>query len=154
RQPLRFREAMSALHDVVISDLRYKPKDRSAWRAYLAEQQKREDEIRRVAVSGGKGKLLADWPEQRRRELHEKYQRMQKLYWDARQKYDAYLQQHDPGLWRMLLPMDPVITVAPDVLFFECFSADESSYGCLTVEREAFTAEEEVALGTTNVDYS
>ncbi len=30
RQPLRFREAMSALHDVVISNLRYKPKDRTA----------------------------------------------------------------------------------------------------------------------------
>src|SRR5207302_5813896 len=43
---------------------------------------------------------------------------------------------------------------APDVLFFECFSADESSYGCLTVDRGAFTAEHDVALGTTNVDYS
>ncbi|HEY8504135.1 MAG TPA: hypothetical protein VIL46_06100, partial [Gemmataceae bacterium] len=26
RSPVRFREAISALHDVVISDLRYKPK--------------------------------------------------------------------------------------------------------------------------------
>jgi len=24
----------------------------------------------------------------------------------------------------MLMPCDPVITVSPDVLFFECFSAD------------------------------
>ena len=54
----------------------------------------------------------------------------------------------------MLVPCDPVITVAPDILFFECFSADESSYGCLTIDREAFHAEEDVALGTTNVDYS
>ena len=38
------------------------------------------------------------------------------------------------------MPCDPVITVAPDCLFFECFSADESSYGCLTVDREAFDA--------------
>jgi len=30
----------------------------------------------------------------------------------------------------------------------------ESSYGCLNVEREAFEAETDVALGTTNVDYS
>ena len=35
----------------------------------------------------------------------------------------------------MLMPCDPVITVADDVVFFECFSADESSYGCLTVNR-------------------
>ena len=61
---------------------------------------------------------------------------------------------HDPELWRLLMPCDPVITVAPDVLFFECFSADESSYGCLTVDREAFAGERDVALGTTNVDYS
>ena len=38
RQPLRFREAVSALHDVVVSDLRYQPKDRSAHEAYLADQ--------------------------------------------------------------------------------------------------------------------
>ena len=47
-----------------------------------------------------------------------------------------------------------MITVAPDCLFFECFSADESSYGCLTVGRDAFESERDVALGTTNVDYS
>ena len=52
------------------------------------------------------------------------------------------------------MPCDPVITVAPDCLFFECFSADESSYGCLTVDRDAFERERNVALGTTNVDYS
>ena len=46
----------------------------------------------------------------------------------------------------MLVPCDPVITVAPDVLFFECFSKDESSYGCLTVERNAFSAEEKVGF--------
>src|SRR6185312_15642335 len=57
-------------------------------------------------------------------------------------------------LWRLLVPCDPVITVAPDCLFFECFSADESSYGCLTVDRGAFGSERNVALGTTNVDYS
>src|SRR3954452_13208927 len=61
---------------------------------------------------------------------------------------------HDPALWRLLMPCDPVITVSPDVLFFECFSADESSYGCLTVDRGAFDRERDVAPGTTNVDYS
>ena len=34
KDPLRFREAMSALHEIVRSDLRYKPKDRSAYLAY------------------------------------------------------------------------------------------------------------------------
>ncbi len=35
RQPLRFREAMSALYAVVASDFRYVPKDRTAYSAYL-----------------------------------------------------------------------------------------------------------------------
>ena len=57
--------------------------------------------------------------------------------WKARDAYTRYLQQHDQELLRLLVPYDPVITVAEDVVFFECFSADESSYGCLTVERDA-----------------
>jgi hypothetical protein len=52
------------------------------------------------------------------------------------------------------MPCDPVITVADDALLFECFSADESSYGCLTVSRDAFGPSDGVSLGTTNVDYS
>ena len=53
------------------------------------------------------------------------------------------------------MPCDPVVTVADDVVFFECFSADESSYGCLTVERDGgFGRSENFQYGTTNVDYS
>src|SRR5215207_3600971 len=40
KQPLRFREALSALYAVVASDFRYKPKDRTAYLAY--KQMKRE----------------------------------------------------------------------------------------------------------------
>jgi hypothetical protein len=154
RQPLRFREAMSALHDVVISDLRYKPKDKSAYQAYQAQMRERESALRRGAAQQARSQVLA------RKEivipdgLEVDFRRKRKSYWDARQKYANYLLAHDPELWRLLMPCDPVITVAPDVLFFECFSADESSYGCLTVQRGAFHAEESVSLGTTNVDYS
>jgi hypothetical protein len=154
RQPLRFREAVSALHDVVVSDLRYQPKDRSAYQAFLAEQQQRENALRRGARSAARAELLGRQAEPMRAGLEECYQRLRKTYWDARLKYSDYLSRHDPELWRMLVPCDPVITVAPDVLFFECFSKDESSYGCLTVERNAFSAEEKATLGTTNVDYS
>jgi hypothetical protein len=151
---LRFREAVSALHDVVISDLRYKPKDKTAYKAYLAEQQKREAVIRRTAYAEAKKELLEKRPEPMPVGLEDRFRRLRKVYWDARQKYSNYLMQHDPQLWRLLMPCDPVITVAPDVLFFECFSGDESSYGCLTVDRNAFTAERDVSQGTTNVDYS
>ncbi|MGI9456164.1 MAG: metal-binding protein, partial [Aeoliella sp.] len=41
------------------------------------------------------------------------------------------------------------------VVMFECFSADQSSYGCLTANRDdAFDASGDLQLGTTNVDYS
>lgn len=36
--PLRFREAMSALHDVVINDLRYQPRDKTAYEEWKKEQ--------------------------------------------------------------------------------------------------------------------
>ena len=49
---------------------------------------------------------------------------------------------------------DPVITVHPDKLFFECFSLDESSYGRLTCDLSMFSSIEKQATGTTNVDYS
>lgn len=155
RQPLRFREAIGALHDVVVSDLRYQPKDRSDYEAYLAREKEREAETRRVASAQTRATILkksmADVDTQA---LEKEYRKSRSLYWNARQKYSNYLYRHDPELWRLLVPCDPVITVAPDCLFFECFSVDESSYGCLTVDRDAFQGEHDVALGTTNVDYS
>ena len=45
--------------------------------------------------------------------------------------------------------------MADDVVFFECFSSDESSYGCLTIDRDAcFAKTQDACVGTTNVDYS
>jgi hypothetical protein len=157
RDPLRFREAIGALHDVVVSDLRHRPRDRSAYQAYLAEQQKRENELRRGAAKQAKAAILegmGELPEPISRDFEQRYRRLRRLYWTTRLTYSAHLMVHDLQLWRQLVPCDPVITVAPDCLFFECFSADESSYGCLTVDRSAFDRESNVALGTTNVDYS
>jgi hypothetical protein len=154
RQPLRFREAVSALHEVVVSDLRYKAKDHSAYQAYLAEQKKREETIRRTASQTARSELEKRQPVPIPKGLETRFRKLRDHYWRCRLKYSDYLQRNDPELWRKLVPCDPVITVAPDVLFFECFSADESSYGCLTVDRETFSAEEAVHLGTTNVDYS
>ena len=154
RQPLRFREAISALHDVVVSDLRFHPKDHSDFKDYLARMKEREDALRRGASQQARAAFHAGGDAAAAKKLEPTFNRLRDVYWRARLKYSDYLSSHDPELWRMLVPCDPVITVAPDVLFFECFSKDESSYGCLTVERGAFGKEESVALGTTNVDYS
>jgi len=154
REPLRFREAMSAPHDVVISDLRYGPRDKSAYEAYKAQQQKRENELRRAVAKGVRTEMLEREAEPIPQGLEQQFNACRTRYWKARDRYSNLLWRNDPELWRLLMPCDPVVTVAPDVIFFECFSADESSYGCLSVDRGLFTDERDVALGTTNVDYS
>ncbi len=145
---------MSALHDIVISDLRYKPRDKSAYEAYQAAEKERLSAIRVGAAKSKRDELksasLADMPPN----LESEFGAARRKYWLARMKYSTYLMTFDRELWRLLMPCDPVITVAPDSLFFECFSADESSYGCLSVARDSFVSENAVSLGTTNVDYT
>ena len=46
RHPLRFREAISALHDVVVGDLKHKPKDRAAYQQWKLDEAKREAGMR------------------------------------------------------------------------------------------------------------
>jgi hypothetical protein len=154
RDPIRFREAVSALHDIVVSDLRYKPRDKSAYEFYKAQQLERERAIHRAAATRVRQALLEQQPEPMPPGLETRFHQLRNYYWKTRDRYSKQLSRTDPELWRMLVPCDPVITVADDALLFECFSADESSYGCLSVERGAFTSESDVALGTTNVDYS
>ncbi len=153
--PLRFREAMSTLHDVVINDLRYKPRDKTAYDAWQKQQAAARQSIYNREFEQAKKDLAKE------RELKppppgfdQLFERTRSRYWAARRKLANLLQRDDPELWRWLMPCDPVITVAPDVVFFECFSADESSYGCLSVSRDGFGNGSSVQLGTTNVDYS
>ncbi len=153
--PLRFREAMSALHDVVINDLRYQPRDKTAYEEWkkqqvVARQALYREELERAKKSIAVQRGLTPPPPG----FDRLFERTRQRYWSARFKLADLMHREDPELWRWLMPCDPVITVADDVVFFECFSADESSYGCLNVSREAFGVGAAVQLGTTNVDYS
>lgn len=117
RDPLRFREAMSALYAIVGSDYRYVPKDRAAYAAF----------VRMRRQSAGLS------------------------VWQAQQAYFSWLVRNAPSA---TLPLDPVVTVHPDQVFFEVFSKDEGTYAKLAVDRAALDVEGEVALGTTNIDFS
>ena len=159
REPLRFREAMSALHDVVVGDLRIKKKDRSAWTAWKEERAKEEGELRAQLLDKARVEQARQMGKQAPpKNLDRDFKKMHRLYWDARIRWANELARNDPALFRALVPCDPVVTVAPDVVFFECFAKDESAYGCLTVERGAFGegggSASAGGLGTTNVDYS
>ncbi len=155
REPLRFREAMSALHEVVVGDLRHKRKDRSQWLAWKADRDKEEADLFRAVLDKARideaRKIGKEPPPPN---LEKDFRKMHRLYWDARVRWAHELSRNDPALFRALVPCDPVVTVAPDVVFFECFAKDESAYGCLTVARDAFSTDGTSGLGTTNVDYS
>jgi tetratricopeptide (TPR) repeat protein len=146
---VEFREAISALHDVVTADLRFIPKDRSAYHAWRAQQSYIDTaqlvaDQKRVAqeMTALQGELAA---------LEARSVRRRQAFYAARQRYFQHLYQRDKELWYKL---DPVITVHPDQVFFECFSRDESAYGRLAASYEVFEELGERANGTTNIDYS
>lgn len=152
RDPLRFREAISALHEVVIGDLRYRKKDRSAWRAHKQRKLAEEAKIRAEVMAKAYEPAAPKAPPPPA--LEQDFRRLHRLYWDRRRQWARELMRDDPELFRHLVPCDPIVTVAPDVVFFECFAKDESSYGCVLADRNGFVGGQEGALGTTNVDYS
>ncbi|MCL1473224.1 SWIM zinc finger family protein [Argonema antarcticum] len=149
RQNIAFREAISALHDVVVSDLRFKPKDKTAYKEWAAKQLQIDWQL--VAVQkqevANRMKELGDELKQLN---NNSYQRL-KPYYDARNRFHHYAWQKQLDI---LFLFDPVITVHPDEIFFECFSVDESSYGRLGASYEVFKNIDEFACGTTNIDYS
>lgn len=155
RDPVRFREAMSTLHEVVIGDLKFRAKDKSAYLAWKEGEAERDSDKRRLYTDQARhAELERLAKEPLPPNLEADFRRLHREYWAARTTWSNELAKNDPALFRALVPWDPVITVAPDVVFFECFAKDESAYGCLTVERDAFVTEEAPLLGTTNVDYS
>jgi len=154
RRPLRYREAMSALHEVVVGDLRPTRKDRAAWEAWKADQLREEQELRSFTQTRARDEHLAALKDGPPQGLKEAFKRERKAYWKARNTFLRQIYREDPRLYRKLVPLDPVVTVAPDVVFFECFSKDGSSYGSLMVDRDAFSGAQDAECGTTNVDYS
>ena len=149
RQNINFREAISALHHVVVSDLRFKPKDREAYKQWRSQQDDLDWQLvaaQQQAVAD-KIKPLQEELTQLQRNINQRRQ----PYYTAQRKYYDYLYQKDRDAWFVL---DPVITVHPDEVFFECFSQDESTYGRLGASYEVFQNINEFACGTTNIDYS
>lgn len=149
RQKLEFREAISALHDVVVSDLRFKPKDKTAYKEWAAQREQIDwqEVAERRAEVGGKIKGLQD----ELNDLRSRQSARWKDFYNSRSRYFKYIYEKQRDLWFIL---DPVITVHPDEVFFECFSEDESSYGRLGAKYEVFGNIKEFACGTTNIDYS
>lgn len=148
-QHLPFREAMSALHQVVVSDMTYQPKDKTDYKAWL----KTQEDLFLAEAAARQGEVKAQLEALRRelRTVQNEEQAVLAPFYQARSRYFQYLYKHDIDAWFVL---DPVISVQPDSIFFECFSQDESSYGKLSCNYEVFQHISEHAYGTTNIDYS
>ncbi|WP_009631131.1 hypothetical protein [Synechocystis sp. PCC 7509] len=149
RQNVAFREAISALHNVVVSDMRFKPKDKTAYKEWAANQQNLDLEL--LAAQSAEVKNRLNQLQQEFQELNRRNYDRRAPFYNAQSRYFEYLYQKDRDAWFVL---DPVITVHPDEVFFECFSQDESSYGRLSASYEIFKNISEFACGTTNIDYS
>ncbi len=149
RKHISFREAISALHDVVVSDLRFTPKDKSEYKAWAAQQ----EEVWLAEMMAGLGDVKERMNALRveLEALRKEKQRIITPFYTARRAYFDYLYKRDYDAWFVL---DPVISVHPDELFFECFSRDESSYGKLGCDYNVFKNINEFECGTTNIDYS
>jgi hypothetical protein len=151
RAAVPFREAISALHDVVVSDLRFTPKDRAAYKAWAAEHLKTLLDVELIASQQASFAARARTLQAELNELQARSARRNQTIWQAQSKYFNWLFKHDYKVFRLF---DPVITVHPDEVFFECFSKDESTYARLGASYEVFDNIKEFACGTTNVDYS
>jgi hypothetical protein len=153
--PVRFREAISALHEIVTSDLTFLPRDKSAYEDWKKAQAQQEASIFRQAMQSAREVVLAGQAPRASDGQIKEHKLARQKYWSARAHLTQQLRRDDRPLWRRLLPSDPIVTVADDILAMEVFSADESSYGCLTIDRDSgFQTAQEPSLGTTNVDYS
>lgn len=149
KDKLAFREAISALHNVVISDLRLQLKNREDYQRWLADYNPRL--LAEFIARKGDIKQKIETINRELDEINHHSSEIMAPYYKAQNAYFSYLYKTDIDAWYVL---DPVITIHPDEVFFECFSEDESSYGKLSCSYDVFDSVSETAFGTTNIDYS
>ena len=149
KQHLPFREAISALHDVVVADQRYQAPDKTVYKAWLVQQE--EGMLLQFMASATDIRRRIAPLETELKALRKQKEAILQPYRQAQRKYFDYLYKANFAHW---LVLDPVITVHPDRVFFECFSRDESSYASLSCSHNVFQHAGEFACGTTNIDYS
>jgi hypothetical protein len=148
-RPLVLREALGALHGVVVSDLRYQPKDRLAFRAWLAEQDRQF--LRGLQARSADAKAQLERVEAELEKLNARREERRRPFVAARTRYASYVFQNEVELQFLY---DPVVTVHPDEVFFEAFSKDESSYARVGARRALFAGVDGLTCGTTNIDFS
>ncbi|MCC6418458.1 MAG: SWIM zinc finger family protein [Gemmataceae bacterium] len=148
-QPVLFREALAALYHVVVSDYKYRPRDRLAFRAWLEEQDRKF--LEGLGVKSKKAQERLRELDARLAELNAARRDRLKPFARARGAYFEYVYENE---YERAYLFDPVVTVHPDEVSFEAFSHDESTYARLAAKYELFKDIKEFECGTTNIDFS
>ncbi|MFO0960672.1 MAG: hypothetical protein U0800_25090 [Isosphaeraceae bacterium] len=148
-RPLLFREALAALHAVVVSDWKYRPVDRPEYKAYLERLDRRF--LASLGVQSQQARQRIEQLEARLGELDLAREARLRPFHAARTEYIKYACAHE---YELSYIFDPVITVHPDEVSFEAFSRDESTYARLAAKYELFDRIDEYLCGTTNIDFS
>ena len=91
--PLEFREAISALHDVVINDLRYVPRDKTQYEAWLSDQRVRESRIRTAAMDAKRDEIWQGKTAKPSADLKRAHADALKRYWVARRTLNKRLKK-------------------------------------------------------------
>ncbi|HWB80568.1 MAG TPA: SWIM zinc finger family protein [Nannocystaceae bacterium] len=148
-RPLVLRDAMAALFAVVVSDLKFRVRDRVAFRAWLEEQDRKF--LRSLSVRTEDVRTQIEQREARLAELDAERAALRKPFNTARR---AYFEHAWADQYELEYVLDPVITIHPDELSFEAFSRDESSYARVALKYDLFAKIDAFECGTTNVDFS
>ncbi|HVF85215.1 MAG TPA: BRCT domain-containing protein [Abditibacteriaceae bacterium] len=174
---LGYARAMLALHNVVTSDLRFAPKDHTAYQQWVQarywedagpeiqklQEQFEKDKADASRLKGELNELLKQRDEMtaeckpiiKRLVEIESYAWWESNFWQMRRDlYTPLVHQYGAAALGALRPCDPVVSVHPDCVIFEVFSFDESSYGRVTVPMEKLETFGDIQYGTTNVDFS
>jgi len=158
KDSLAYARVMLALYEVVTGDLRAKPKDHTAYQNWVAQRYLEELDVeirdraaKAPALTARRSALAAQV-----KALTDQARPLENLayggvFYAQKRKYFDWLYKHDMDAWYVL---DPVVSVHPDVVLFEVFSQDESSYGRVSVPTESLDIFGERQFGTTNIDYS
>jgi hypothetical protein len=148
RHPVLLREALAAFHEVVVSDYRYRPRDRAEFRAWLEEQDRKF--LAGLGLKSQRARARLDQVEARLDELRRARRERLRGFAQARRAYLNYLYESQ---YERVCVLDPVLSVQPDEVSFEAFSRDESTYARLAVKHELFTRADGLRCGTTNIDF-
>ncbi|MCG3193004.1 MAG: hypothetical protein DIJKHBIC_02253 [Thermoanaerobaculia bacterium] len=148
-RPVLLREALGALRSVVVSDLKFHPKDRPRYRAWLEEQDRRF--LSNLSIRSERARQELEGLHEELDGLNRLREKRREAFHQARLRYFQFALENE---YEKFFILDPVITVHPDEIFFEAFSRDESSYARLGVPHSHFADAGPFACGTTNIDFS